>query len=103
MQPKAMYGKKTQKNVKVANYKNKLIGNLFRLKFSLINILNNLQHFICYVFQKNLIQFELQFEKAYDLNSVVKSHDGFIKCVSGAIKELQYQMYEKDKNNNVSS
>ncbi|KAH1019005.1 gamma-tubulin complex component 5 [Dendroctonus ponderosae] len=102
MQPKAIYGKKTQKSFKVENSKNKITGNLFRLKFSLINILNNLQHFVFgYVFQKNLLQFELEFEKAYDLNSLIKSHDGFIRCVSGAIEELQYQMYEKDKNNNI--
>ncbi|XP_076256515.1 gamma-tubulin complex component 5-like [Rhynchophorus ferrugineus] len=96
--------KKSQKTYKASSHKNKPTAKLIRLKFYLINVLNSLQHFIWgFVFSKNLFKYELEFEKAHDLNSLIDAHDSFIRSVSGTVKDLKERTMEKDKVNNVLS
>lgn len=95
--------KPTKKSLKATNYKNKATAKLIRLKFCLINILNSLQHFVFgFVFGKNLLKFELDFEKAYDLNSLIESHSVFIKAVAGTILDLKEKMLDKNASSHVS-
>ncbi|CAG9770142.1 unnamed protein product [Ceutorhynchus assimilis] len=95
---------KSQKAFKATAHKNKPTAKLIRLKFSLINLLNSLQHFVFgFVFGKNVQRFELTFEKAYDLNSIIESHSEFINSVAKIISDLKRKMMEKDKDNNISN
>ncbi|CAH0548603.1 unnamed protein product [Brassicogethes aeneus] len=49
------------------------------LKFCLINLMNTVQHFVFgFVIRKGLMNFELEFEKSTDLNSIRKSHENFV-------------------------
>lgn len=41
------------------------------------------------------IQFELDFEKASDLESLIKAHDHFITCVYDVVKEIRDKEVEK--------
>ncbi|KAL1502501.1 hypothetical protein ABEB36_007635 [Hypothenemus hampei] len=82
--------------------KNLITSKLIRLKFCLINILNSLQHFLFgFAFSKSLTKFELDFEKAYDLNTLIESHDCFIQSVFKTVSELKTKMLDKEKNSNV--
>ncbi|XP_066257824.1 gamma-tubulin complex component 5 [Euwallacea similis] len=86
------------------NLKNKSIAQLIRLKFCLINAMNSLQHFVFgLVFAKAVLDFQLQLEKAHDLDSLIAPHDKFIKALTRTIQDLQGQMLGKDENSNVLS
>ncbi|XP_030748317.1 gamma-tubulin complex component 5-like [Sitophilus oryzae] len=94
--------KKSQKTYKAISHQNKPTAKLIRLKFYLINILNNLQHFVCgFIFSKELSKYELEFEKAHDLKSLIDTHASFINSVSSTIKNLGECTMEKDRTNNV--
>lgn len=58
------------------------IAKLKYIKFVLVNLLSNIQHYIfSFGFSKYLQQFETEFEKAYDLSSMMKSHSEFINNI----------------------
>lgn len=60
------------------------------LKFSLTNILNSIQHYIfSFVFTKCLQKFELEFEKANDLSSIMASHSNFIGTIYGMMMDVR--------------
>ncbi|XP_050311332.1 gamma-tubulin complex component 5-like [Anthonomus grandis grandis] len=92
--------KKSQRTFKATNHQNKPTAKLIRLKFYLTNVINSLQHFVFgFIFGKNLAKFELDFEKAYDLNTLIGCHYEFIKNVEESIRDLRVKMFDKDKNN----
>lgn len=58
------------------------ISKLKYLKFVLVNLLSNIQHYIfSFVFTKYLQTFETNFEKAYDLSTIIASHSEFINNI----------------------
>ncbi|RZC38570.1 Spc97 Spc98 domain containing protein, partial [Asbolus verrucosus] len=60
------------------------------LRFNIINILNSLQHYLFgFVFNKDRIQFELDFEKSNDLKSLTAAHEGFIGAVHRATAQIR--------------
>ncbi|KAK9884203.1 hypothetical protein WA026_005156 [Henosepilachna vigintioctopunctata] len=66
-------------------------------KFSLLHCLNFIQHYVIYFcITKCLKQFELDFEKSNDLDSVIKSHRDFVEGVHNMVGFLQS---EKDAYN----
>ncbi|XP_066148739.1 gamma-tubulin complex component 5 [Euwallacea fornicatus] len=86
------------------NLKNRSIAQMIRLKFCLINAMNSLQHFVFgLVFAKAVLDFQLQLEKAHDLDSLIAPHDKFIKTLARTILDLQGQMLGKDENSNILS
>lgn len=59
------------------------------LKFALTNLLNSIQHYVfSFIFTKCLKKFELDFEKANDLSSIMLSHAEFIDSVSLRITNM---------------
>lgn len=85
--------KKLNKN-QPRTYKNTIMK-LKYLKFSLTNILNSIQHYIfSFVFTKCLQKFELDFEKANDLSSIMASHSNFISTIYGMVMDIRRS--EKD-------
>ncbi|CAH1155298.1 unnamed protein product [Phaedon cochleariae] len=60
------------------------------LKFALINLLNSIQHYIfAFVFMICLQKFELDFEKANDLSSIMESHFKFINNIHAMTMEVR--------------
>lgn len=58
------------------------IAKLKYLKFVLVNLLSNIQHYIfSFIFTKCLQKFETDFEKAYDLSSIITAHSEFINNI----------------------
>lgn len=58
------------------------ISKLKYLKFVLVNLLSNIQHYIfSFVFSKYLQTFQTDFEKAYDLSTIIASHSEFINNI----------------------
>lgn len=60
------------------------------LKFALTNLVNSIQHYIfSFIFTKCLKKFELDFEKANDLSSIMMSHAEFISTVNSMITGIR--------------
>ncbi|XP_018570700.1 gamma-tubulin complex component 5-like [Anoplophora glabripennis] len=60
------------------------------LKFTLTNMLNSTQHYIfSFIFTKCLQNFELEFEKANDLSSIIASHSNFINTIFGMVMDIR--------------
>ncbi|KAJ8916483.1 hypothetical protein NQ315_000125 [Exocentrus adspersus] len=60
------------------------------LKFALTHLLNSLQHYVfCFVFTRCLQKFELDFEKANDLASIMASHADFIGTVYAMVMDMR--------------
>ncbi|KAJ8956277.1 hypothetical protein NQ318_015013 [Aromia moschata] len=60
------------------------------LKFALTNLLNSIQHYLfSFIFTKCLQRFELDFEKANDLSSIMASHASFLNTVSAMILDVK--------------
>lgn len=73
------------------NYENNLVvKKLIHLRFSLINVLNSIQHYIFgFIFAACLLKFELDFEKSSDLNSIQETHRQFINSIYVQVKEVR--------------
>lgn len=66
------------------------ISELKYLKFVLVNLLSNIQHYVfSFVFTKCLQNFETNFEKAYDLSSITASHSEFIANMSLMTRDIR--------------
>ncbi|XP_044764094.1 LOW QUALITY PROTEIN: gamma-tubulin complex component 5-like [Coccinella septempunctata] len=66
-------------------------------RFSLLQLLNFIHHYVlCFCLMKCLKQFELDFEKSNDLDSVIKSHCDFVEEIENMVAFLN------DKKDNLS-
>lgn len=74
------------------------------LKFSLTNMVNSIQHYIfSFIFTKCLQKFELNFEKANDLSSIMASHSNFINTIYGMVMDIRQSGKSFPAFKNVSS
>ncbi|CAG9853558.1 unnamed protein product [Phyllotreta striolata] len=63
---------------------------LMYLRFALINLLNGIHHYLfSFVFAKCVRKFELDFEKANDLFSIVSSHADFVAEIGKLAREIR--------------
>lgn len=66
------------------------ISKLKYLKFVLVNLFSNIQHYIfSFVFSKYLQIFETEFEKAYDLSTIMASHSEFVNNIRLMTMEIR--------------
>ncbi|KAL3270449.1 hypothetical protein HHI36_021000 [Cryptolaemus montrouzieri] len=73
---------------------NKLLANTAKklevFRFNLLGLLNFIQHYVmCFCLTKCLKNFELDFEKSKDLDSIIKSHCEFIEGMADMVQFLQ--------------
>ncbi|KAG5864882.1 hypothetical protein JTB14_036711 [Gonioctena quinquepunctata] len=73
------------------------------LKFCLTNLLTSVQHYtFSFVFMKSLQKFELDFEKANDLSSIMASHSEFINTIYSMTAVIRNCGVEEDAFENVT-
>ncbi|XP_074035449.1 gamma-tubulin complex component 5 [Leptinotarsa decemlineata] len=95
--------KKTCQKDKPKSHKSTIMKLKF-LKFGLTNLLTSIQHYIfSFIFSKCLQKFELDFEKANDLSSVMASHSEFINAVHSMTMDIKNCGKEADAFENVTS